>query len=74
MHRDSYHVRLFQDHDFFQYGHAVGHSRVINARLDLATLSSVFLVPLTFSPCPDANGGIGLLTIGSSGCLTLRLP
>ena len=35
--------------DFFRSGLAAGHSRAITTRLDLATLSSVLLVPLTFS-------------------------
>ena len=42
-------------------------------RPDLATPSSVLLVLLAFSPCPD-NGGIDLLVIGSSECLSSRLP
>ena len=65
---------FFQDHDFFQSGLAAGHSRVVSARLDLVTLSSVLLVPLAFSPCLDANGGIDLLAIGSSECSSLGLP
>ena len=56
----------FQDHNFFQSRLAAGHSRVVSARPGLATLSSVLLIPLSFSLCPDANGGISLLTIGSS--------
>ena len=50
------------------------HSRVISARLDLATLLSILLISLAFSPCPDANGGIGLLLIGSSERSSLHLP
>ena len=73
-HRDHYLVRFFQDRDFFQSGLATNHSRVVSARPDLATLSSVLLVPLVFSPCPDANGGIDLLAIGSSECSSLGLP
>ena len=41
---------------------------------DFATPSSFLLVPLAFSPCPDANGRIDFLTTGSLGCMTLRLP
>ena len=37
-------------------------------------LSPQLVVPPAFSPCPDTNGGIDLLLIGSPGCLTLRLP
>ena len=33
----------------------------------------VLLVPSAFSPCPDANGGIGLMAIGSSECLILQI-
>ena len=31
---------------------------------DFATPSSFLLVPLAFSPCPDANGRIDFLTMG----------
>ena len=41
---------------------------------DLAPPSSFLLVPLAFSPCPDVNRGIDLLAIGSSECLSSRLP
>ena len=67
-------MSLFQNHDFFQSRPATGHSQVVNAQPDSATFSFVLLVPLAFSPCPDANGGIGLLAIGSSECLLLQLP
>ena len=40
---------------------------------DFATLSSLLLVLLALSPCPDANGRIDFLTTGSLGCLTFRL-
>ena len=39
----------------FRFGPITGHSRIVSARLDLATPSSVLLVPLTFSPCLDAS-------------------
>ena len=60
---------LFQDLDFFQ-----GHSHSVSTQPDLTTLSSILLVPLAFSPCPDDNGGNDLLEIGSSKCSSLRLP
>ena len=60
--------------DFFQSRLTTGRSRAVRARPNLATLSFVLLVPLAFSPCPDTNGRIGLLAIGSSECLSLRLP
>ena len=58
----------------FSSGLAASHSHVISARPDLATLSSVVLVPLAFSLCFDANGRIGLLAIGSLECSSLCLP
>ena len=51
-----------------------GHSYALSARLDVATPSSVLLVPLTFSPCLNANRGIDLLEIGSLECSLSRLP
>ena len=61
---------FFQDREFFQSRLAIGHSSIVRAWLDLATLSSVFLVPLAFSLCPDANGRIDLLAIGSYECFS----
>ena len=69
-HRGRYLTRLFQDRGFFQSGPATGHSRFVSAQPDLATPSSVLFVPLAFSPCPESNGGIDLLTIGRSECLS----
>ena len=51
-----------------------GHSHATNDQHDLATPSSVLLVPPAFSPYLDTNGGIDLLEIGSLECLTLQLP
>ena len=48
-----------------------GHSHAANDQHDLTTPSSVVLVPPAFSPCPDVNGGLDLLAIGSLECLTL---
>ena len=59
---------------FFLSGSATGHSLAVSVRRDLATLSSILLASHISSPCPDANGGIDLLAIRSSDCLTLRLP
>ena len=59
---------------FFQYGLVIGHSHTVSPQLDLATLSSVSLVPPSFFPCPDANGVTNLLVIGSSEFLPSRLP
>ena len=74
MHRSCCPARLFQDHDFFQSRLTTGHSRVVSAQASLATLSFVLLVPLAFFPCPNANGRLGLLVIGSLKCSSLRLP
>ena len=60
--------------DFFQLELAAGRTRAVSARLDLATLPSVLLIPLAFSPCFEANEGIGRLVIGSSECSSLCLP
>ena len=65
---------FFQDRYFFQSGPAAGHSHAANIQHDFATPLPVLLAPLAFSPCLDVNGGIDLLTISSSECLTLRLP
>ena len=73
-HRGRYLMRCFQDRDFFQSRLVAGHSSVVNSRPNLATFSSVLFVSLAFSPCPDANGGIDLLVIGSSECSSLHLP
>ena len=59
-HRDRYLVRLS---DFFRSRLAVGHSRSVTARLDLATLSSVLLVSLAFSLCPYGSWFIRTLVI-----------
>ena len=73
-HRGRYLLRLFQDRNFCRFGPVTGHSRIVSAKPDLTTLSSVLLVPLAFSPCLDASGGIDLLAIGSSECSSSRLP
>ena len=70
-HRGHYLMRLC---DFFQSRFTAGHPRAVSSCSGLATLLSVLFVPLAFSPCTDANGGIGLLEIGSSKCSSLRLP
>ena len=57
---------------FFQFGLAASHSCHVCAQPNLVTLSSVLLVSLAFSPCPNANGGIGLLATGSSECSSLK--
>ena len=46
---------FFQESDFFQFGPTTGHSPAISSRPDPATLSSVMLVLLVFSPCSDTN-------------------
>ena len=71
---DRYLVHLFQDHDFFLFGPATGHSLVASTRRDPATPSSVLLTPSVSSPFLDANRGIDPLAIGSLDWLTLRLP
>ena len=73
VHHRRYSACLFQDRNFFQSRPAIDHSRVVSARPGLVTLLSVLLIPLAFSPCPDANGGIGLLVVGSPECSSLRL-
>ena len=60
--------------DLFRFGLAIDHSRVVSAKPNPATLSYVLLVPFAFSPCPEANGGIGFLEIGSPECSSLCLP
>ena len=70
-HRDHYLMCLCE---FFQSRLTASHPRAVNSCPSLETLLPVLLVPLAFSPCPDANGGIGLLAIGSSKCSSLRLP
>ena len=54
-------------------GPAIGFSHVAGVQQDPVT-PSFSLVPPVSSPCSSANGGIDLLAIGSSGCLTSRLP
>ena len=71
---DYYLVHLFQDREFFQSRPLTSHFHATNVRHDLETPSPVLLVPPAFSPYLDSNGGIDLLEIGSSECLTLRLP
>ena len=44
---------------------ANGHFPVASFRRDFATPSSVLLAPPISFPCPNANGGIGSLVIGS---------
>ena len=74
MHRGRYLTCLFQDREFCQSKPTTGHSHVVSARHYLATPSSILLVPLAFFSCPDANGGIDLLVIGSLECSLSRLP
>ena len=74
VHRRRYLTHLFQDHSFFQSTPVIGHSHAISTQPNLATPSSVLLVPLAFSPCPDINGEIDLLVIGSLKCSSLQLP
>ena len=71
---NCYLVHLFQDHGFFQSRPATGHSHATSVQHDLATPSSVLLVPPTLSSCLDANRGINLLVIDLSDYLSLRLP
>ena len=59
---------------FFLPGPVTGRSHVAGVQHDLVTPSSVLLVPSVSSPCLGVNGGIDFLAIGSSGCLTSRLP
>ena len=61
-------------HDFLRSESATGHYFAVSLQHVFATPSSFLLVPLAFSPCPDANGRIDFLTTRSSGCMTLRLP
>ena len=71
VHHGRYLARLFQDHYFFQSRPATGHSHAISSWPYPTTLSSVLLVPLALSSCSYANGGIELLAISSSECLSL---
>ena len=66
---NRYLVHLFQDRGFSLSGPTTSHSRVASFRHGLAAPSSVFLAPPVSSSCPNANGGIDLLAIGSSECL-----
>ena len=74
MQLDRYLVHLFQDHDFSLFRPVIDHSPAASVRHGLAAPSSVLLAPLVSSPCPEAKGGIGPLTIGSSDWFTLLLP
>ena len=67
-------MHLFQDHGFSLSGPATGHSPTTSIRCGLAAPSSVLRAPPVSSPCPDANGGIDPLMIGSLNWLTLWLP
>ena len=72
---DRHLAHLFhQDHVFILPGLAIGRSHATSVQHDPVTPSSALLVPPISSPCPGANGGIDLLAIGSSGCLTSRPP
>ena len=71
---DRYLINLFQDHGFSLSRLATGHSPTTNVQRGLAAPSFVLLALPFSSPCPNVNGGIDLLTIGSLECLTLRLP
>ena len=73
MHRGRYLARLFQEIDFFLSRPVTGHSHIISAQPNLVTFSSVLLVPLAFSPCPNANGGIDPLAICLLECSSLQL-
>ena len=63
----------FQDCSFFLSGFVTGHSPTASIRHDPITPSSVLLAPPISSPCPDTNGGIDHLAIGSSDWLALWL-
>ena len=73
MHHSLYLAHLYQDRDFFQSGPAAGHSHAVSARPNLATPSSILLVPLAFSPCPESNGGIDLLADWFIGMLVIAI-
>ena len=66
-------MHLFQDPVFSLSRPATGHSPAASVQRGLAAPSSVLLAPPGSSPCPDTNGGIDLLAIESSDCLTLQL-
>ena len=68
---DCYPVLGFQDHDFSPSMHATCHSSATIVQHELVTPSSGLLAPPVSSLCPDANGKIDLLEIGSSDSLTL---
>ena len=74
MQLDRYLVHLFQDRNFSLSRPVTGHSPAVSVRHSLAAPLFALLVPLISSPCPNANGGIDPLAIGSSDWLTLRLP
>ena len=63
---NRYLIHFFQDHDFSLSGPATGHFPAASIRCGFATPSSTLLAPPVSSPCPNANGGIGPLAIGSS--------
>ena len=67
-------MHLFQDRGFSLSGPLTSHSPTASIRCGLAAPSSVLLAPPVSSPCPDANGGIDPLVIGSLDWLTLWLP
>ena len=70
---NRYLIHLFQDPDFSLSRPTTGHSPASSVRRGLAAPSSTLLAPPVSSLCPNANGGIGPLAIGSSDWLTLRL-
>ena len=71
---DRYLVHLFQDREFSLSRLATDHSPTTSVWHGLAAPLSTLLAPPVSSSCPNANGGIGPLAIGSSDWLTLRLP
>ena len=67
-------MHIFQDRDFSLSGPATSDSPIASICHDPETLSSVLLASFVSSPCPDANGEIDPLVIGSSNWLILWLP
>ena len=68
---DRYPALRFQDHDFSPSMHATCCSPTAIVQHELVTPSSSLLALPVSSLCPDANGKIDLLEIGSSDSLTL---
>ena len=66
MQLNRYPALHFQDHSFSSSGHATSPSPIQIVQHELVTPSSALLAPPVSFPCPNANGGIDLLEIGSS--------